>query len=117
VPGFPNLFLLAGPNTGIGHTSLVFMIEAQLTYVAGALEALARRGASSVDLHPRVLDAWAEEIQRKASRAVWNTGGCASWYLDAEGRNTTIWPDYTFRFRRRTRRFDAESYLFERRAG
>jgi len=112
VPAFPNLFLLAGPNTGIGHTSLVFMIEAQLAYLSGALEAMRRRGAASVELRRSVLDAWTEEIQRKAAGTVWNAGGCASWYLDAEGRNTTLWPDYTFRFRRRTRRFDAESYRF-----
>ena len=46
------------------------------------------------------------------TRTVWNTGGCASWYLDAEGRNTTLWPDFTWKFRRRTRRFDAEHYEF-----
>jgi hypothetical protein len=57
-----------------------------------------------------VLDEWSEEIQRKASRTVWNTGGCASWYLDSEGRNTTIWPDHSFRFVQRTRRFDPASY-------
>jgi cation diffusion facilitator CzcD-associated flavoprotein CzcO len=112
VSGFPNLFLLAGPNTGIGHTSLVFMIESQLHYVMGALEAMARRGAAAIELSPQVLDAWTREIQAKAAPTVWNSGGCASWYLDAEGRNTTIWPDYTFRYRRRTRRFDPASYRF-----
>jgi cation diffusion facilitator CzcD-associated flavoprotein CzcO len=112
VPDFPNLFLLAGPNTGIGHTSLVFMIEAQLAYVMGALDDMARRGASSIELRQGVLDQWTHEIQAKAAGTVWNTGGCASWYLDAEGRNTTIWPDYTFRYRRLTRHFDATCYRF-----
>jgi hypothetical protein len=110
VPSFPNLFLLAGPNTGIGHTSLVVMIEAQLTYLLDALVTMDRRGASSVDLHRSVFRAWSAEVQRKASRTVWNSGGCASWYLDAEGRNTTLWPDHTYRFVRRTRRFDVGSY-------
>jgi cation diffusion facilitator CzcD-associated flavoprotein CzcO len=108
--GFPNLFLLAGPNTGIGHTSLLVMIEAQLAYVLDALAVLDRTGATSVDLRRPVLQAWSAEVQRKAAPSVWNSGGCASWYLDAEGRNGSIWPDYTFRFRRRTRRFDAEHY-------
>ena len=112
VPGFPNMFMLAGPNTGIGHTSLVFMIEAQLAYVVDALETMERRGAAAVELRPSVVESWTDEIQRKVARTVWNAGGCASWYLDAEGRNTTLWPDYTFRFQRRTRRFDAESYEF-----
>ena len=98
VPAFPNLFLLAGPNTGIGHTSLVVMIEAQLQYVVDALRTMDARGAASVELRRPVLAAWTDEIQRKASRTVWNTGGCASWYLDAEGRNTTLWPDHTYKF-------------------
>jgi cation diffusion facilitator CzcD-associated flavoprotein CzcO len=115
VPGFPNLFLLAGPNTGIGHTSLVVMIEAQLTYLVGALRFMDRSGVVSLDLRPRMYDAWAREIERRAAPTVWNSGGCSSWYLDAEGRNTTIWPDHTFRFRRRTARFDALAYHHTRR--
>jgi cation diffusion facilitator CzcD-associated flavoprotein CzcO len=110
VTGFPNLFMLGGPNTGIGHTSLVYMIEAQLAYVVDAVRVMQGRGASSVELRPGVFDAWTDEMRAKAAPTVWNTGGCGSWYLDAEGRNTTMWPDYTFRFRRRTRRFDEESY-------
>jgi cation diffusion facilitator CzcD-associated flavoprotein CzcO len=115
VDGFPNMFFLAGPNTGIGHTSLVFMVEAQLAYLAGALREMRRRGAASAEVRKPVLDSYTVEIQAKAAKTVWNTGGCASWYLDAEDRNTTIWPDYTFRFKRRTRRFDAESYVFNAR--
>jgi cation diffusion facilitator CzcD-associated flavoprotein CzcO len=110
VPGFPNLFLLAGPNTGIGHTSLVFMIESQLDYVMDALRVMEETGAAEVELRRPVLREWTAEIQAKAAGTVWNAGGCSSWYLDAEGRNTTIWPDHTFKFRRRARRFDAESY-------
>jgi cation diffusion facilitator CzcD-associated flavoprotein CzcO len=110
VPRFPNLYLLAGPNTGIGHTSLVVMIEAQLRYVLGALEAQERTGAGALEVRRSVLATYTDEIQRKAAKTVWNTGGCASWYLDDQGRNTTIWPDYTFRFRRRTKRFDARAY-------
>lgn len=110
VPGFPNLFFLAGPNTGIGHTSLVFMIEAQITYVVDAIETMDRTGAASVELRAPVLAAWTDSIQRKAETTVWNSGGCSSWYLDAEGRNTTLWPEHTFRFRARTRRFDPARY-------
>ncbi|HUF33443.1 MAG TPA: NAD(P)/FAD-dependent oxidoreductase [Acidimicrobiales bacterium] len=110
VPGFPNLFLLAGPNTGIGHTSLVVMIEAQLAYITDALRLMDETGAASVDVRPTTFAAWSEEIQAKAAGTVWNSGGCASWYLDAEGRNTTLWPDHTYKFRARTRRFDASSY-------
>ncbi|MBV8160452.1 MAG: NAD(P)/FAD-dependent oxidoreductase [Acidimicrobiia bacterium] len=112
VPGYPNFFLLAGPNTGIGHTSLVFMIESQITYVIGALRAIDRRRAATVEVHHEPFAAYNEDLQARMRRTVWNTGGCASWYLDAEGRNTTLWPDFTWRFRQRTRRFDAEHYEF-----
>ena len=112
VPRFPNLYLLAGPNTGIGHTSLVVMIEAQLRYVLRALEVTEQRGAGSLEVRRSVLQAYTDDIQRRASKTVWNTGGCASWYLDDQGRNTTIWPDYTFRFRQRTKRFDPRAYEF-----
>jgi cation diffusion facilitator CzcD-associated flavoprotein CzcO len=112
VPGFPNFFLLAGPNTGIGHTSLVFMIESQISYVIDALRTMTSRGASTVEVRPEPFETYNAELQAKMGRTVWNTGGCASWYLDAEGRNTTLWPDFTWKFRQRTRRFDAEHYEF-----
>ena len=110
VSGFPNLFMLAGPNTGIGHTSLVVMIEAQVRYVVDAMRTMRDRGVAAVDVRPAVLEAWADEIHRKMGSTVWSTGGCASWYLDDHGRNTTLWPDFTFRFVQRTRRFDPEHY-------
>jgi len=108
--GFPNFFMLAGPNTGIGHTSLVYMIEAQFPYVLHALQLMKERGIASVDVRPDVQAAYNEMLQRKLSPTVWNTGGCKSWYLDKNGHNSTIWPDYTFKFARRLQRFDLESY-------
>ncbi|MGH8861170.1 MAG: flavin-containing monooxygenase [Jatrophihabitantaceae bacterium] len=110
---FPNMYILAGPNTGIGHTSLIYMIEAQIGYVMRALQVMAERGIAALDVRPDVEAAWDEQVQRKLSRSVWNTGGCASWYLDGHGRNPTIWPDYTFAFARRLARFDLESYYQE----
>jgi cation diffusion facilitator CzcD-associated flavoprotein CzcO len=111
IPGFPNYFMLAGPNTGIGHTSLVVMIEAQVAHVIGALRTLQAQGASVIDLRSDALAHWSAEVQRKAGPTVWNSGGCSSWYLDDEGRNTTLWPDYTFRFVRRARSFAASDYV------
>jgi cation diffusion facilitator CzcD-associated flavoprotein CzcO len=110
IPGFPNYFMMAGPNTGIGHTSLVVMIEAQVAHVVGALRAVKARGARVIDVRPDVLVRWSTEIQTKAAPTVWNSGGCSSWYLDDAGRNTTLWPDYTFRFVRRTRKFNPDDY-------
>jgi len=112
VPNFPNLFLLAGPNTGIGHTSLVFMIEAQIEYVMGALRAMDARHVATVEIREQPFVAYNNEVQAKMQRTVWNTGGCASWYLADQGPNTTLWPDLTWKFRQRTRRFDAQHYEF-----
>ena len=110
VPGFPNLFVLGGPNTGQGHTSMVFTIEAQITYLIDCLRHMSRRGLTSVDVRPEVVDRYNADIQRKMAPTVWASGGCVSWYLDENGRNTTLWPDFTFKFRARSRRFDVEHY-------
>ncbi len=110
VAGFPNLFLMTGPNTGIGHTSLVYMIESQVPYVVGALDTIVARDLDAVEVRSEPLDAYNEAVQARMRGSVWTMGGCASWYLDRHGRNTTLWPDFTWRYRRLTRRFDAESY-------
>jgi cyclohexanone monooxygenase len=110
VHGFPNLFFIVGPNTGLGHTSMVFMIESQVTYILGALQAMGERGIVAVEPKARAQAAWTADIQRRMRRTVWNTGGCASWYLDDHGRNTTLWPRATFTFRELLRRFDLEKY-------
>ena len=106
VAGFPNLFLLYGPNTNLGHSSIVYMIESQLAYVMDALRVADAHGAAAIEVRPEVQAAYNAELQRRLAGSVWDTGGCASWYLDAHGRNATMWPGFTFAFRRRTRRFD-----------
>ena len=110
MPDFPNLFLLVGPNTGLGHNSIVFMIEAQLNYLMGALEAMERHGATRIEVRPDACDAYNQHVQARLDGTVWNTGGCASWYIDRNGRNSTIWPYFTWRFWQQTRRFDEVAY-------
>jgi cation diffusion facilitator CzcD-associated flavoprotein CzcO len=110
--GFPNLFMLVGPNTGLGHTSQVFMIESQINYVADALRSADARGAATVEVLPAAEAAWNARVQADMEGTVWTSGQCASWYLDSSGRNTTLWPSFTFRFRRETRRFDPAAYHF-----
>jgi len=110
VAGFPNLFFVTGPNTGLGHNSLLFMIEAQLSYVLDALRQMRARGTTRVEVRRDAQEAYNAHIQRRLVRSVWNTGGCASWYLDKTGKNTTIWPYFTWRYWQRTRRFDPASY-------
>jgi cation diffusion facilitator CzcD-associated flavoprotein CzcO len=111
--GLPNFFKLIGPNTGLGHNSMVFMIESQLRYVMDALRVMDEQGIETFEVRPEAMAAYNARIQSKMPGTVWMSG-CASWYLDAEGRNTTIWPDFTFRFRHRTRRFDTRAYELRR---
>jgi len=110
VAGFPNLFVMTGPNTGLGHSSMVFMMESQFAYVLDALRTIDARGAAAVEPLPEAQAVYNAKLQAKLSGTVWNTGGCASWYLDARGCNTTLWPGFTWQFRLATRRFDAGAY-------
>ena len=103
VAGFPNLFLLVGPNVGVGHTSMVYMIESQVAYVDDALRTMDAEGLDGAGDHAGPQEAWRSLIAEKSKGTVWLAGGCASWYLDRHGHNTTLWPDFTFRFRRLTR--------------
>jgi cation diffusion facilitator CzcD-associated flavoprotein CzcO len=108
VAGFPNLFFLLGPNTGLGHNSVVFMIEAQISYVAEALR-LARGRA--IEPKPEVQERFNGDIQRKLAKGIWTRGGCKSWYLDAKGVNRTIWPGFTWRYWLDTRKVRREDFL------
>jgi cation diffusion facilitator CzcD-associated flavoprotein CzcO len=110
IAGFPNLFMLVGPNTGLGHNSIIYMIESQVGYVRDALRRARAEGIGALSPRRGVVEAENEEIQARLQGTVWNEGGCASWYLDKRGRNTTLWPDFTFLYRRRVTAFDAESY-------
>lgn len=109
VAGFPNLFFLVGPNTGLGTNSIVYMIESQLNYVIGAIEATGR-GKAVCDVRREAMDEYCEKMQKKIKGSVWVNGGCASWYIDANGKVTTLWPDFTFRFRQQTKHFDSGAY-------
>jgi hypothetical protein len=110
VAGLPDLYFLIGPNTGLGHNSIVYMIESQVSYVVDAMRTMRRRGVHSVAVREACQERFNERVQKQMQGTVWTAGGCASWYIDAQGRNTTLWPDFTFRFRELTKAFDADSY-------
>lgn len=110
VPDFPNMFMLAGPNTGTGHTSLVVMLEAQYEYLLSALQHMDRTLKSTLEVNDAPTQRFADEVREKLTTSVWSRGGCQSWYLDPFGRNPTLWPDFTWRFAAQTRRFDPEAY-------
>jgi cation diffusion facilitator CzcD-associated flavoprotein CzcO len=105
VPGFPNFFMLLGPNTGLGHTSVVLMIENQLRYVLGALAHRRQHGLAAVEPTPAAERRFVADVDARMRGTVWTTGGCRSWYLDAGGRNSTLWPGFVTAFRLRTARF------------
>jgi cation diffusion facilitator CzcD-associated flavoprotein CzcO len=109
ISGFPNLFLLIGPNTGLGHNSMVYMIESQLNYILDCLRILDKRNLGVVEVQPEIQEAFNSEMQKRMQGTVW-TSGCKSWYLDANGHNTTLWPGFTFEYRRRLRHFDPQHY-------
>ena len=112
---FPNMFLLVGPNTGLGHNSMIFMIEAQVNYLADAVATMKRRHLRSVEVRAAVQERFSRMLRQKLSRTVWNTGGCSSWYLDKHGDNTTMWPGFSYEFRRITRTFDISAYHVSKR--
>jgi cation diffusion facilitator CzcD-associated flavoprotein CzcO len=117
IAGYPNMFFLVGPNTGLGHNSIVYMIESQLAYVLDALRTMRREGAATLEVRPEAQEQFNASIQRRMPPTVWSRGGCSSWYIDAQGRNTTIWPDFTWRFRHRLRSFDPQAYVMTPAAG
>jgi cation diffusion facilitator CzcD-associated flavoprotein CzcO len=111
VHGFPNLFVLDGPNASLGHNSAVVMIEAQIDYVLAALDHRDEAAVAALDVLLDAQDAYTREIDAKASSTVWLTGGCESWYVDERsGRLTLLWPDFAYAFQRRLSRFDPENY-------
>ena len=115
VAGFPNLFLLLGPNTALGHTSVVIMIEAQIGYVGDALAAMRRTAATALDVRPQVQQEYNAALQQELDDTVWNSGGCRSWYRDEHGHNFALWPSHTYTFMRQMQRFDPEAYDMRKR--
>jgi cation diffusion facilitator CzcD-associated flavoprotein CzcO len=110
VPGFPNFFMLLGPNTGSGHNSVVFMIESQVQHIMSCLRILARDQAETIEVSPDALRRFNTGLQRRLGRAVWSTGGCTSWYLDAAGVNRALWPGFSFEYWARTYRARRGAY-------
>jgi len=111
VAGFPNLCFVIGPNTGLGHNSMVHIIESQLAYIVDYIRTLDRSGADALDTDERAQQAWCDDVERRMGPTVWSTGGCKSWYLNEAGRNPTLWPGSTVRFRRKTRRVDENEFV------
>ena len=112
VAGFPNLFVMLGPNVGLTHNSQIFMIEAQANFILASLDTLRRRGAHALDVRADVQDDFNRNLQIRLQRSVWQSGGCMSWYQDKAGHNTTNWPGRCLEYWRLTRRARANDFEF-----
>jgi cation diffusion facilitator CzcD-associated flavoprotein CzcO len=109
VSGFPNLFLLYGPNTNLGHNSIIYMLESQIRYVVGCVRAIQRYGVRWLDVRPDVQRAFNRELRRRFRTTIWDKG-CTSWYKTADGKIVSNWPGFTFAYRRATRRPDPRDF-------
>lgn len=112
VSGFPNLFVMLGPNTGLGAGSIIYMIETQISYILGALQYLESENVSALEITAEAEEEYVASVNRRAEGTVWVSGGCDSWYLDPRnGRLTTLWPDFMTQFRKENGTFDPGPYL------
>jgi cation diffusion facilitator CzcD-associated flavoprotein CzcO len=110
VAGFPNMFIVTGPNTGLGHTSMVVMIEAHLQYISSAIQAIREHKLASVDVKREVQDRFNRKLHARMAKTIWTTGGCKSWYQTSAGKVVALWPGSTYDFRKRTAQFDLAKY-------
>ncbi|OBA59406.1 4-hydroxyacetophenone monooxygenase [Mycobacterium sp. 1100029.7] len=112
VADMPNLFFLLGPNTGLGHNSVVFMIESQIRYVADAIKTCDKYGAQALAPTRAAQDKFNDDLQDMLKDSVWNSGGCSSWYLDEHGKNTVLWGGFTWQYWHATRSVKPSEYQF-----
>ena len=111
VAGFPNFFMLYGPNTNLAHNSIVFMLESQVRYILSCLRQLAGQPGLAMDVRPDRLQGFSERLHHSLDKSVW-ASGCQSWYLDENGKNTINWPGFTFSYRRETLRANPQDFEF-----
>ncbi|WP_336082679.1 flavin-containing monooxygenase [Nocardia sp. SSK8] len=110
IAGFPNFFCTLGPFGAAGNQSAIYMIESQIAYIVDALSTLRATGQHRVEVREQVQDDFVAEMRDRSADTVWLTGGCESYYTTAEGGNAGLYPNWSFEYRRRTRRFDTANY-------
>ncbi|MEX0297428.1 MAG: flavin-containing monooxygenase, partial [Kordiimonas sp.] len=113
VPGFPNYFMLLGPNSGLGHNSIILIIEAQADYILQAINYVTKTSRKTVNVKKEVADAFNADLQKQLKDTIWSSSNCRSWYQDADGRIFTLWPKGTVSFKRALSKFDPDEYLIE----
>lgn len=113
VHGFPNLFFMYGPNTNLGHSSIVLMLEPQAHYLSMVIGDLLRRGHRTFEVTREAMDRYNADLDADLDHTVWNSGGCSSWYLDSTGRNSVMWPRHTSDYRRLMSSFEPADHRFD----
>jgi cation diffusion facilitator CzcD-associated flavoprotein CzcO len=112
IPGFPNLFVVTGPNTGIGHTSAIFIIESQMKYITDSVKQLDKLGKQAVEVRAKAEDKYTQMVHSEMEKTVWKSGGCTSWYQSKSGHVVAMFPGFSFTFRRLASRFKSKDHLF-----
>jgi cation diffusion facilitator CzcD-associated flavoprotein CzcO len=113
INGFPNLFMMLGPNTGLGHNSMIYMIESQTNYIMDCIQKMQKQHIKSVEVKRDVQDKFNAEIQKKLVGTIWQSG-CKSWYITEDGKNHTVWPGFTLEFRNRTKTINLNDFILEK---
>ncbi|SEN58925.1 Predicted flavoprotein CzcO associated with the cation diffusion facilitator CzcD [Pseudomonas sp. ok272] len=111
LPGFPNLFMILGPNTGIGHTSALFIIESQMNYILGCLRTLKAQALRSIEVRQEAESAYTRMIHQQMQRTVWKSGGCHSWYQSRSGHVIALFPGFSFSYYQLTRRVKLADHI------
>ncbi|MCB1160615.1 MAG: NAD(P)/FAD-dependent oxidoreductase, partial [Leptospiraceae bacterium] len=109
ISGFPNFFMIVGPNTGLGHSSMIFMIESQVQYALQAIMSSRKNSWKFIDVRQEIQDNYNRKLQLKLDKTIW-ASDCVSWYRTRNGKNTTLWPGFTFDFRLKTLLFNPQEY-------
>jgi hypothetical protein len=110
VHGFPNLFMLYGPNTNLGHNSILYMLESQFAYILDALQHMRRQQWQAIEVKAQTQNVYNQWVQAKLKDTVWS-GGCHSWYKTESGKNTNNWVGFTLLYRYKTQHFKAQDYI------
>lgn len=112
VPDFPNFFMVIGPNTGIGHTSAIFIIESQMNYIMKAIEATLKQGSKAIEVTEKAEDKYTTMIHKEMKKTVWQTGGCNSWYKNKSGHIVAMYPGFSFVYYLKANYFKAKDHQF-----
>ncbi|WP_373092224.1 flavin-containing monooxygenase [Zhongshania sp.] len=112
IPGFPNLFVVTGPNTGIGHTSAIFVIESQIKYITDSIRRLDQSGKQAIEVRAHAEDEYTQMVHSEMEKTVWKSGGCTSWYQSKSGHIVAMFPGFSFTFRRLASRFKSKHHAF-----